>query len=89
MIKKFILPTTLLLLAACTTPEEREAARLLQIENDIATCTSYGLKEGSEAFGNCRLQLDIARKQTYHQPTHIYGGFGHRRGGGFGIGHGF
>ena len=90
MMKRCLLPLTLLLLASCTTPEEREAARLLEIEHDIATCKSYGLKEDTEAFGNCRLQLDLVRQERYYRSTHIRGGFGHYGSRiGVGIGHGF
>lgn len=55
----------LTLVCGCMSPEQREAVRQQQIAEDIATCKSYGLRPGSEAFGNCRLQLDIARRQRY------------------------
>lgn len=55
-----------LLVSACQTPQEIEAARQAQAQADTATCQSYGLRPGSEAFGNCRLQLDLARQQRYN-----------------------
>lgn len=48
----------------------------MQIEQDMATCESYGLKPGSEAFGNCRLQLDLARQQPHYRSPYMYGGYG-------------
>lgn len=79
-----------LLLAACTSAEERAEQRKLQIEQDIVTCESYGLKQGSEAFGNCRLQLDLARDRRFNAP-YFYGGYGgyYRGGSHIGIGRGF
>jgi len=55
-----------LLLTGCYSPEQVEAARKAQEQADINTCASYGLHLGSEAFGNCRLQLDLARQQRYY-----------------------
>lgn len=77
---------SLCLLAACMSPQERVEQEKLQIGQDVETCKSYGLKEGSEAFGNCRLQLDLAREnRSIYRNYSIYGGFG-RRGGGIGTG---
>jgi hypothetical protein len=74
---------SLCLLTACATPEEIEANRRLQEQEDIATCKSYGLRQGSEAFGNCRLQLDLARQQQryyYSDPyPRFHYGFYHYR----------
>lgn len=55
-----------LLLSACQTPEQIAAQREREAVEDHETCLSYGLRPGSEAFGNCRLQLDIARQQRYY-----------------------
>lgn len=64
--KKHLPILPLLFLAACATPEQLAQQKRLQEEADIATCRSYGLRPGSEAFGNCRLQLDLARQQQYN-----------------------
>lgn len=49
----------------------------MQDQADVNTCISYGLKPGSEAFGNCRLQLDLARRERYNRPAYSYGvGYG-------------
>ena len=66
------------LLSGCLSAEERAARAHMQDQQDIATCKNYGLKEGSEAFGNCRLQLDLARERRYQAP-YFYGGY-HRHG---------
>ena len=65
-----------LMLTACLSAEERAERDRLQNLADIETCKSYGLKEGSEAFGNCRLQLDLAREQRNNSP-YFYGGYGY------------
>ena len=64
---KKILPILVLFsLAACATPEQIAARKAQQEEADIATCQGYGLRMGSEAFGMCRLQIDLARQQQYN-----------------------
>lgn len=45
-----------LVLAGCTTTAEERLA------NDRNTCRAYGFTEGSEAFANCLLQLDLDRR---------------------------
>ena len=53
----------ILLLAACTTPEEK-AARLAAIEAaDRQECTRLGFTPGSEAFADCLLKLREIRAQ--------------------------
>lgn len=39
----------------------------------MRTCESYGLKPGSENFGMCMLQLDLARQQRYDTFRYGYG----------------
>lgn len=64
---KILAPLALfLLLAACQTPEQIAQRKAMQEQDDFDTCVSYGLRPGSEAFGNCRLQLDLARQQRYY-----------------------
>lgn len=60
---------------ACATPEEIQARKEAQAQADRETCRSYGLKTGSEAFGSCLLQLDLARQEYYNRPTRYYGGY--------------
>ena len=55
-----------LLLSACATPQEMEAARQRQQQADADTCASYGFRARTEAFANCMLQLEIARQQRYY-----------------------
>ena len=65
--KKLLTLTALLLLPACVpTPEQAAENARMQAEADSNTCKSYGLRPGSEAFGNCRLQLDLARQRPYY-----------------------
>lgn len=77
--KKFLLIAPLLL-AACASPEEIAQRRADQEQADMQTCRSYGLRPGSEAFGNCRLQLDLARQQSYdryYSEPRLHTGFGY------------
>lgn len=64
--KKLLAFFLLFSLAACATPEQIAQREAMQAEADMETCRSYGLRPGSEAFGNCRLQLDLARQQQYN-----------------------
>lgn len=91
MIRKLFIPLLLLFaLAACATPQEIEQRRIAQEQADIATCKSYGLRPGSEMFGNCRLQLDLARQQqNYYDRAYFrsgvgFGSYGPRYGSGVG-----
>jgi hypothetical protein len=65
---RFLFPVlTLMLLSGCVaTPEQIAAAKQQQQQEDFNTCVGYGLRPGSESFGNCRLQLDLARQQRYN-----------------------
>lgn len=82
--KKLAPLSLLFLLTACATPEQLAQQRQQQEQDDIATCRSYGLRPGSEAFGNCRLQLDLARQQQYYydHSTYYSGYYGPRFGSG-------
>lgn len=64
---KKLLPILLLFsLVACATPEQIALRKQQQEQADFETCQGYGLKAGSEAFGMCRLQLDLACQQQYN-----------------------
>ena len=56
---KLVLPAVLAL-AACESADERIAA-------DNQQCQSYGFTMGTDAFAQCRLQLDIQRNQLLLQ----------------------
>ena len=68
----------LLLLSACATPEEIEAARQAQMQADYDTCVDdYGFKPKSDAARNCMLQLQIAREQINEVNSRPYYGYGY------------
>ncbi len=71
----------LCLLCACSTPEQREAARQQQAQEDVETCRSYGFRPRSDGFRNCLLQLRIAREQRAYD-YHYDGYYGPRFGSG-------
>jgi len=76
--KKLLLPLIpLIFLAGCMTAEQAAQQRMMQEQADMETCRSYGLRPGSEAFGNCRLQLDLARQQAYQSSYHYGAGYGY------------
>ena len=52
------------ILAACTTPEERAAAQAEQERVDHAQCVGLNFEPGTEAYGHCRLRLMEARART-------------------------
>jgi hypothetical protein len=78
-----------LLLAACSTPQERAAKMQAQMDRIIAeygpACSRLGYQVNSDQWRNCILQLstkdDLAR---YGYPT-VYGGFGRSHWGGGGL----
>lgn len=79
--KKIVFTLLCLSLAGCMTPEEMAEQRRQQEQADIQTCLSYGLKRTSEAFGMCRLQLDLARQQQYYYDRDYFSNdFHHPRG---------
>lgn len=61
-----------LLLTGCQTPEQIEEHRRLQEDTDNHTCLHYGLKPGTDAFANCRLQIDLSRQNTYYRGRYYY-----------------
>lgn len=73
MMKKQLILWANLFLCACATPQQIEERRAMQEQMDIETCKSYGLRPGSEAFGNCRLQIDLARQQPRYYDDYYYG----------------
>jgi len=76
IMKRPLAISTLLVLAACATPEQIAERQRMQALQDDETCKNYGLRPGSEAFGNCRLQIDLARQQQYYYyntPPYHYG----------------
>jgi hypothetical protein len=44
-------------LTACSTTSQAE-----RVATSRSTCSSYGFKEGTDAYANCLLQMDIAAK---------------------------
>lgn len=70
--KKLLPFCALLVLAACASPEQLAERKRLQDEQDFNTCVSYGFRPGSEAFGNCRLQLDLSRREAYQYNPYSY-----------------
>lgn len=79
-----------LLLAACTTPQERAAKMQAEMDRIMVeygpACVTLGYEARSDQWRNCVLQLstkdDIAR---YGYPTRLYGGFGRSHWGGGGL----
>jgi hypothetical protein len=56
-----------LLMAACApTPEQQAQNRQWELNTDAQQCASYGLQPNTEAFAQCRMELDIARQQRYY-----------------------
>jgi hypothetical protein len=84
MLKHLRILFLLLPLTGCYSPQQIEAARQAQIDADNQTCASYGFPLGTEAFSNCRMQLDLTRQQAYYynnyyQPPVFVGGYYYRR----------
>jgi hypothetical protein len=60
-----------LLLTACQSPEEIQAAKERQMQADYDACVQdYGFKPKSDAARNCMLQIELARQQ---QNDYYYG----------------
>ena len=54
----FLCLVLLLAVSGCMTPEEiRQQAQKVQNER-ISKCNSYGFRQGTQAFGNCMMQLE-------------------------------
>ncbi len=79
---RFILLSVLGLVAACATPEQLAEQRRQQAAIDTQTCRNYGFRPGTEAFGNCRLQIDLVRQeeQNNYNRAYFYSDFSYARG---------
>ena len=64
-------------LAACESTYERETR---QAAEDDASCRSYGAVKGTDAYVNCRVELEKARRTSAAGPPHLSTGviFGRR-----------
>ncbi|WP_127145275.1 hypothetical protein [Pelagibacterium montanilacus] len=61
MFKPVLAGLTLLALAGCTTTAaERRAI-------DAQACTGYGFQQGTDAFANCLLTLDVERQTAQRE----------------------
>jgi hypothetical protein len=56
-----ILIAAVVLVAGCKTTEERIQERR---QTDMSTCRAYGFNPGTEAYGACLMQRDLAREQA-------------------------
>lgn len=79
-----------LLLAACTTPQQRAAKMQAQMDRIMVeygpACVRIGYQANTDAWRNCVLQLSTRDEVTrYGYPHHIYGGFGRSHWGGGGL----
>ena len=86
----FIAAASALLLAACSTPQERSAKMQAEMDRILVeygpACTRLGFEANSDQWRNCVLQLstkgDIER---YGYPARVYGGWGRSHWGGGGL----
>ncbi len=64
-------------LTACVSPELQAEQARLDAQEDINRCASYGLRPNTDAFAQCRMQLDLARRQPvyYDSGPRVYTGF--------------
>lgn len=57
-LSKFLILSLVFPLSACMTPEEqRQQQQGIQNER-VSKCNSYGYRQGTQAFGNCMMQLE-------------------------------
>tara|TARA_R110000824_G_scaffold390760_19_gene588034 strand:- start:4744 stop:5025 length:282 start_codon:yes stop_codon:yes gene_type:complete len=61
--RKWIILSSLLLLTACVSPAQRDAARAAQDRADQAECVSIGFTPNTEGMANCLLKLKEIRAQ--------------------------
>ena len=61
---------SLLLLTACVTDAEREAELARQEAEDHQRCVDLGFEAGTEAYGNCRLEIREIRAQESEKAAH-------------------
>ncbi len=64
----------IVLLTACTgasmSPEEQARLRQEQAAQDKEQCKRYGFTEGSTAFSQCRMEVELARQHpVYYEPA--------------------
>jgi hypothetical protein len=90
MRQSIFIATCVLLLTACSTPQERAAKMQAEMDRIIVeygpACIRLGYQANSDQWRNCVLQLstkdDIER---YGYPTRVYGGYGRTHWGGGGL----
>ncbi len=61
--RKWLALASLLVLAACVSPEEQAARAAAQQQTDARECESLGFRPRTTAFGNCMLKLREIRAQ--------------------------
>jgi hypothetical protein len=75
-----ILIASSLLLAGCTTTQERAAEMQAEVDNMVAVygpaCTKLGYPTNSDQWRNCLLSLSTKDEIERGYATHFYGGFG-------------
>ena len=84
------LAASALLLAGCTTPQERAARMQADMDRIIVefgpACTRLGYQPNSDPWRNCLLQLNTNDEIIrYGCPSRFYGGFGRSPWGGGGV----
>ncbi|MCI5050359.1 MAG: hypothetical protein MRY32_08550 [Rickettsiales bacterium] len=75
--KTLICISTLLLLAACMTPQERAERKKLIDQQDHQECVELGFKPKSDAYGDCRLRIKEMRVQAQRQVVYPHIGIGY------------
>lgn len=61
--RKWLVISSLLLLAACVSPEQRMAMEAAQRQADMEECQKLGFQVGTTELGNCVLKLREIRAQ--------------------------
>lgn len=83
------LAASALLLAGCTTPQERAARNQADMDRIIVeygpACTRLGYQPNSDVWRNCVLQLNTNDEITRYGSTRFYGGWGRSHWGGGGV----
>lgn len=85
-----ILAASALLLAGCTTPQERAARLQADMDRVVVeygpACTRLGYRPNSDPWRNCLLQLNTNDEITrYGYQGRFYGGWGRSHWGGGGV----
>ena len=85
----FIVAACAMLLAACTTPQERAARKQAEMDGIVAeygpACVRLGYQANSDPWRNGVLQLSTKDDIVRYGSTHFYGGFGRSHWGGGGM----